>query len=607
MTDREVIEADAASSGASCVAPPVSAEVRPSNQTSVMIGAYALLIVIAWMVLELWGLGAAPFHTKGEPREGLVVWEMTHGGGWILPRRNGVELPSKPPLFHWLGALTSLIRGTTDEWSIRFPSAALSLVGVLCVFAAGVALWTPRAGLFSALALMTTFEWARAATNARVDMTLTFGLELAFLSWLFFVRSRRRRWLIPLYLAITLAVLGKGPVGAALPGLVALVMIALARDVGPLRRMHLGYGAVAVGLGAGSWYVMALLLGGYAFFRKQVLAENVFTFLRSPGFGSGHSHGIAYLFGALVLGVLPWSIFLPGVGLRLWRSRRELSAADARVYLLVWIGVVFGFYAVAASKRSVYLLALYPALALLLGWWFDEQSRAPSGTANALARFLPLVIWPLIGVGGLLFLGVVAESLGAPLCATVQHWLPLKAQPFAPGVSDILRSGSPLLLACLVAAGAASYAGIWAARAVRWAPTFAAIFLATAAVVVAARQVIMPGVARQLSPKEFMAAVRTAVGPAGDLSFYKTFDYGAVFYWHGHIPVYDGSWPDGGPRNLLMERAEWDRAQDRVRAQFERVTLPARGTNPLQRLVLVRRVNGGEAEQHGGSNVEPMR
>src|SRR5437870_3211933 len=90
--------------------------------------AYALLVVAAWSGLELWGLGKVPFHTKGEPREGLVVWEMTHGGGWFLPRRNGVELPSKPPLFHWLGAATSLIHGDTDEWSIRFPSAALSLV-----------------------------------------------------------------------------------------------------------------------------------------------------------------------------------------------------------------------------------------------------------------------------------------------------------------------------------------------------------------------------------------------------------------------------------------------------------------------------------------------
>src|SRR6266446_3892204 len=98
-----------ATSAPSAVAGP------PRQRTIPLTVAYGLVVVAAWAGLELYGLGKAPFHTKGEPREALVVWEMTHGGGWILPRRNGVELPSKPPLFHWLGAITSLIHGDTDE------------------------------------------------------------------------------------------------------------------------------------------------------------------------------------------------------------------------------------------------------------------------------------------------------------------------------------------------------------------------------------------------------------------------------------------------------------------------------------------------------------
>src|SRR5512135_1093571 len=121
------------------VAPQPVEPATPPPRVSA-IAASAVLIILAWTVLQLWGLGRVPFHTKGEPREGLVVWEMTHGGGWILPKRNGEELPSKPPLFHWLGAITSLAHGATDEWSIRLPSAGLSLVAALCVFATGAAL-----------------------------------------------------------------------------------------------------------------------------------------------------------------------------------------------------------------------------------------------------------------------------------------------------------------------------------------------------------------------------------------------------------------------------------------------------------------------------------
>ncbi|HXQ22811.1 MAG TPA: glycosyltransferase family 39 protein [Candidatus Acidoferrales bacterium] len=537
------------------------------------VAVYVLLAVMAWAGLDLWGLGTAPFHTKGEPREALVVWEMTHGGGWILPRRNGEELPSKPPLFHWLGALTSDLHGATDEWSIRFPSAAFSLVSALCVLAAGTALWSPSAGLMSALVLMTTFEWARAATGARVDMTLTFGLQLAFLSLLFFLRTRAAGWLVPLYLGITLAVLGKGPVGVALPGLVALIMLTMARDFSPLRRMRLGAGALTVGILAGGWYVMALIEGGWQFFRKQVLAENVFTFLNSQDFGGGHRHAVTYLFGALLLGVLPWTLFVPGMAARLWRRRRELAHDDPRLYLLVWIAVVFGFYALAASKRSVYLLALYPALALLLGWWWDEQRRAPTED-RWLASALRCAGWVVMLVLAVVLTAVMLEALGAPVALTIQHWLPESARPFAPWVSDTVRAGRWPILGFLVAAVVSLWLCLWAARTEQWTGIFAGVFCTVTLLIMSVNQVILPGIARHASVRSFMDDARRLIGPADSLFFFRTFDYGAVFYWRGHIPSYDGPWPTGAPGFLLMQETEWQRIQPDGAGLYERVTFP---------------------------------
>jgi 4-amino-4-deoxy-L-arabinose transferase-like glycosyltransferase len=557
---------------------------------------YTALVIVASVGLELWGLGKAPFHTGGEPREGLVVWRMTHPTDWrdlILPRRDGptgLEPPSKPPLFHWLAAVTSLVRGSTDEWSIRFPSAALSLIGLLCVFATGTALWSPTAGLIAALALMTMFEWARAATGARVDMTLTFGLQLAFLSLLFFLRNRAAVWLIPLYIGITLAVLGKGPVGAVVPGLVALLMLALTRDLSFLRQMRLGYGALVVGALAGSWYAMALILGGWQFFHKQVLRENVFTFLNSQAFGGGHRHPASYLLGALLLGLLPWTILLPGVSVRLWRQRRQLSRHDPRLYLLVWIAVVFGFYAVAASKRGVYLLALYPAVALLLGWWGDEQSRASDEEERWLARLLPFLGWLLTGVVGLIFLTALLESLGAPLLVTVSRWLPQSAQPFAPCLSGAIRAQRWLLLGLLMTAAASLYACIRAARAARWMGIFAGVFCAAAALIMSVCQVMLPAIAQQVSFRDFMHEVRQAVPPGDRLFFFNAFEYGAVFYWQDHILRYEGPWPSGAPRYLLMNKDEWDRIKPSVGDQYEEVTF-GDGTKATHGpLVLVRRI-----------------
>jgi 4-amino-4-deoxy-L-arabinose transferase-like glycosyltransferase len=592
------IAPDAAAADATAVADLPPAAHRTFAQ-GLAVAVCALVVFVAWGGLVFWHLGELPFHSKGEPREGLVVWEMTHGGGWILPQRNGTELPSKPPLFHWLGAIASLAHRATDEWSIRFPSAALSLAGLLAVFAAGTALCSPRAGLYAGLILMTSFEWARAATSARVDMTLTVGLEGAFLSLLFFWRSRSPAWLVPLYLSIAWAVLGKGPVGIALPGLVAAVLIVLSWDSAALKEKRIGAvfdwsalrqlrlvrGAIAVGLLAGTWYVLALFIGGWAFFRKQILAENIFTFLNDPGFGGGHRHNLFYLPLQLVLGFLPWSLFLPGLAALLWRRRQELGRGDWRVYLLVWIAVVFTFFEVAASKRGVYLLSSYPAVALLLGWWWDEQGRA-TGTLAWLGRAVAAVCWIVAGVACIAALVAALESFGLSPLSIVEARLSAKAAVGLALGREIVRDcGLPLTAALLLAASGFAVSGRLG-REASWSTLFVALFASAAIALLATRLIVMPAAARQLTLRDFMTGVRRVVEPDASLSFYRTFDYQAVYYSQRHIPAFDGTLFTDGPRYLLVERGLWQTEQARAGLRYQQVAV-----ENDRRLVLLRHID----------------
>src|SRR5215470_3137597 len=202
----------------------------------------SLLLLCA--LLYLWGLGAVPFYTKGEPREATVVWEIYTNGEWILPLRNGHIIPSKPPLFHWLGTITSFAWGDLTEWTIRLPSALLALVGVVMTYGTGMALWGVEAGVMAALIVATSFEWNRAATTARVDMTLTVFMVAAFLHFLFLYRRRQVRWhdAVLFYILLGLATLAKGPVGAILPGLTVVVFLAVQRDLAFLRQLHIVMG-----------------------------------------------------------------------------------------------------------------------------------------------------------------------------------------------------------------------------------------------------------------------------------------------------------------------------------------------------------------------------
>lgn len=571
---------------------PAGAADEVARGARVRLFAAALAVVAAWAALSLWGLGSAPFHTKGEPREALVVWEMSHGSSLILPLRNGTELPSKPPLLHWLGALTATLRGELDEWSVRFPSALASLCGALLVLVTGSILWSVRAGLVAALVLLTSFEWSRAATTGRVDMVLTLGLELAFVSLLLFLRGRNPRWLVPLYLGVSLSILGKGPVGAALPGLLAILVCLLSRDVTPLQQMRLLRGTVAVAILGGSWYALAWSEGGYEFFYKQVLDENVFRFLGSDKLSGGHRHPAWRLYLLLLVGLLPWTLFVPPIAACLWRDRRSLSAQDGLGYLLLWIVVVVGFFSIPASKRSVYLLALYPAAALIVGWWVDS---ALNGRDDG--RWLRRVLLPVAPLaatfGVVLVIATAAFAVGVPIDSWLADVLKPRDAIVVGQVAAALRGQASVALGSAALLALAGLTLLWITRRPRPLAAFVCLFAIAGAANVFTRQAVLPAVAEAKTPRDLMRAARAHIPADHTLFFHATFDYGAVYYWDGHIPRHEGTWPLDAPPYLLVRRSFWERERARAIRQYD-VARDANG-KPLQSASLVLIERGTEA------------
>src|SRR5216684_265146 len=214
--------------------------------------AYPFLTLVG-ALLFLLNAGGYPLYTKGEPREAVTVFDIVNGGGVILPMRAGVEVPSKPLLMHWLAALVSLLAGGVSEWTVRMPSALAAIGGMLLCYGYVRRLFDQRAGLIAALILGTTFQYLQAGTGARVDMTLTFFMTIAFFEFIAIAEGVSHR-LTLLYLAMSLATLTKGPIGALLPVLVAAVWIALYRRWALIARLKLARGALIVGLLGGGWY-----------------------------------------------------------------------------------------------------------------------------------------------------------------------------------------------------------------------------------------------------------------------------------------------------------------------------------------------------------------
>lgn len=550
----------------------------------------ALAVIALWLPLQFWGLAATPFHTKGEPREALMVQSIVRDGEWVLPRRNVTELPAKPPLFHWLGAIIAQLRGNLDEGAVRLPSALCSLAAALVVLVTGTIMWSAVAGLTAALALLTSFEWLRAATSARVDMTLTFGLTLAMCGLLVLHQrsSGLARWAVALGSAW--AVLSKGPVGLALPLVLVIAMTVVDRSLHLIRALRLIRLVLIVGVIAAIWYGLAFMEGGRDLIQKQVFTENVFRFIGTSRFTEGHRHSVLYLFGMLLAGLLPWTLLFPSVGAALWRTRRMTGRHDPQTFLLVWVIVVFGFYSIASSKRGVYLLALYPALFLLLGWWVHTARESVMGTGR-LARVIAPIAWVMAWLCGSIALLVALAHIGLPVPTAIPDLLAARARrDVLPVVHALSAHAQPMFLYFALATLAAAGAALMAARQT-WAALIICLVLTTAAIGVGVRQVVMPAVGQAVSRRPFNEAVRRIVGESGSVSAYGSFDYGSAFYWDQPIPVYNDPLSASSPPVLVAGEETWARTGPAERRFYQRVPFieSPRGGNIGRLIVLQRR------------------
>ena len=545
------------------------------------------ILLIVGVALYLVNLGGYPLYTKGEPREAVTVFDIVHGGGVILPQRAGVEIPSKPLLMHWLAALVSLVAGSVNEFSVRLPSAGLGIAGIIVCYFYVRRLFDDVTAFIAALILATTFQYLQAATGARVDMTLTFFIEVAFFEFILMAEGLTRRRML-LYVAIALAILTKGPIGLILPGLVGLIWIAVEKRWALLRQMNLMRGAIVVVILAGGWYLAALIEGGPDFFRKQILTENLLRFAGGGDFHEGHIHPFYYMEIALLAGLLPWTILLPVVVVQAIRAPISL---DPRLkYIFIWSFAVLIFYNLPQSKRGVYLLCMYPAFATLVAVYIRQIIVRPElarAWIHWIARFSGLAML-LLGSAGLVALALLiawpgefadllqAASIRATafprvLTSTVgEHWMLALAMPLAVVVLGVrLLVSRPLVERTVLAIAAAM------------------VFITLAVNVV-----VVPAIANTLSLRDFTDHAMKVVDDS-PVGYLNALNYDVAFYSRRTIPIVSPR-DANMPQYLIAWRTLFDALPPSKRSLFETVMV----SNPTSldgtdEMLLLRQRDGG--------------
>ena len=326
--------------------------------------------------LNIWGYDLWP---PDEPRFAEVAREMMESGDYLTPRVNGLPYEEKPPLLVWMIALVSAPIGEVNEWTARIPSVLSGLAVILFTCALANSLFGAHVAIWSALVLMTSFNFWWHARTARIDMLLSACMAAAMYGFWRWEEERRKRWLAFLFLAITAATYAKGPMGL----LFSLLFVFAFYWGNPIarRQLHWIAGSLAVIAAVAAWYVPAR----YAVSlpetpsAESAMAANLFRNTIGRFLGVSKAQGPWYYFYTVPKDMLPWSLMLPWIVVWTWRRRGDNKMMR---FLLCWTLPAFVFLSIAVGKQAQYLLPLFPAFAILTAAAMLDFLNSPAARAR---------------------------------------------------------------------------------------------------------------------------------------------------------------------------------------------------------------------------------
>ena len=521
---------------------------------------HAALLLLLCAVLYFPYLGVAPFFDKGEPREAMAVQDIVRRGEWLVPLKRATDVPSKPPLFHWSAAATYQVTGSLDEATVRFPSALYATFGALLVYFFARKLFDPKTALLAGVVLATTLVYQDQALDARVDMTLCFfvSLSLALFYSLYRGFLVNPFWYYVFFAVTGIGTLAKGPLGILLPALVAGAFVLAKRRWGLLAKLLFHPGVILMLALAAGWYAIAVTRGGAGFFDRQILQENLGRFAG----GSGHSHPVYYYIPYLFSQGLPWGLLLP---VALWDSfKKGPPSGDNLVFLKLWFAAMFVFFSISAGKRPVYLLPLYPALAILLAKWVVDYNGAAGARSyyfRAVAVFAGFTGAALV----LVVLGDIWNHDPAALFSPIEGLLkPKDRANFVVVRKELAAFGLPFTVAALFAAL------LWFSLAhclwfQRMRAAAARLALIAAVFSFVARGLVVPKIAEAKSYRPFMIEVNRLVRAEHKLYLYgRSFNSDPVVFYRGEpvemrdLPAEEIAAKIGrGDAYAIMTEKEW--------------------------------------------------
>jgi 4-amino-4-deoxy-L-arabinose transferase-like glycosyltransferase len=330
--------------------------------------AIALAIVVVSVLLSPL---QRELYIGDETKYSQVVREM-RAGSVFLPTLNGSPFTHKPPLHFWIVDALTYLFGLFSIWPYVIPS--------LVSFALLLWLMHRFGGPIAAFACGTSLLMWGSAQTARMDVAFAALLALAA----YRIYRADGALTISAGIATGFAFLVKGPMAPV----IILALFAF-ESIRRKRRpnAHDALALLPMLLLPLLWLVPAVIIGGQPYWREIFYKQTVG---RAVGAWVHKSPPWFYLVRA-PLTLMPW-FFLAVAAL----TRRRFDERGR--FAVSWILAVLVPYTLLSSKLDVYMIAMLPAVALLVARYVENAEDVWGRRAN----LIMLALFAMIGGAGLI-------------------------------------------------------------------------------------------------------------------------------------------------------------------------------------------------------------
>lgn len=331
-----------------------------------------LYLAVFGLALFMLGNWMMPVTDPVESNYTQTAKEMIAAGDYMSPRIFGNYWYDKPILFYLELIAAFKMFGMTD-FAARFFPAVFAIAGVLVTYAFAAKLYSRKVGLVSAVLLATTVEYWYLGHAIITDMTLWLTVSLTLISFYKGYETDKPVYYYLAFAAAAVAVLTKGPIGLALPGLVILVFLTWQRALRMLLSIHMLGGLALFFAIVSLWYLPMYQLHGSDFIDTFLGVHNA---LRATVPEHPRNSVWYYYLLVFVAGFFPWSfVIVPVFFKKLFTHQLHLPAGDKERFLMVWALAVFVAFECMASKYTTYTFPYMMPLAIFMGQYFVAHEK----------------------------------------------------------------------------------------------------------------------------------------------------------------------------------------------------------------------------------------